>query len=297
MPGPAVRLFAATFGAHLTPLATTPGCRPIARCELHSRKAEAATRRLLPYLLAKREQAMLLLQVGRVREQTNRRSDRRFERLEAIRHLMDALHVGVSRNPQFSLSAGEFLPGYQWLGPREIGWTGAQVRAYLAGIMDSDGNFRIEKRRVRRMLHPQYRIAIRCAQVQPSPAIELLRDTFGGSVSPRRSRHPNHRDLATWNLQDRAAAPAVKALLPHLIVKQTEAWLLLELRGLKEEGKAGATEWTHANRWHEQVKMRKRCYTPSQVAGFERLYREIQDQHSGAARIREPPSGHRVQKR
>lgn len=70
-------------------------------------------------------------------------------------------------------------------------------------------------------------------------------------------------------------------MLPHLIVKKQEAWLLLELRLLKAEGKKGASEWVHANRWHERVRMRKRCYTPGQVADFERLHREIQDLHSG----------------
>src|SRR2546422_3741445 len=57
------------------------------------------------------------------------------------------------------------------------------------------------------------------------------------------------------------AEPAIRALLPYLVVKKTEALHLLQLRRLKAEGKQGVTEWVHANRWRDSVRMRKRCYT------------------------------------
>ena len=118
-----------------------------------------------------------------------------------------------------------------------------QLLSYLAGIIDSDGNLRIEKRRVKRMIGPHYRINIRCGQVLPSPAVELLAGTFGGRVGLRKSHRPNHRDLATWSLHDKSAEPAIRALLPYLVVKKTEALYLLELRRLKAQGKQGTTEW------------------------------------------------------
>ena len=150
------------------------------------------------------------------------------------------------------------------------------------GVVDSDGNLRIEKKRVRDMLGPNYRINIRCAQVVPSPALELFAKTFGGRLAVRKSQSPNERDLVSWSLHDRAAMRAVEALALYVIVKLAEANLLLDLRRLKAEGKHGETEWVHANRWRDSVKMRKRCYTSEQVAAFERIYRAVQALHSAA---------------
>lgn len=87
--------------------------------------------------------------------------------------------------------------------------------------------------------------------------------------------------MVAWSLHDRAAVPALAGLLPYLIVKRAEAYLLLDLRRLKAEGKKGMTEWVHPNRWRDSVRMRKRCYTPDQVAQFDRIHRAVQDLHAG----------------
>jgi hypothetical protein len=85
-----------------------------------------------------------------------------------------------------------------------------------------------------------------------------------------------------WSLHDRTAVSAIVALLPFLVVKEEEALLLLELRRLKAQGKEGLTEWNHANRWRDSVKMRKRCYTNEQVDKFERLFQAIHWLHAHA---------------
>jgi len=280
-PGEAVRLFAATFGTKVMKPWVLPSRRIIARCEFYGRRAEAAARRLLPYLLVKKNQALLLLEVGRLRQETYKRSRECYDGLEAIRGTVLSLHDGSWLNSGAPLPVSASLRGYERLGPAELGWTQGEIFAYLAGVMDSDGSFRVEKRQVRGMLGPHYRICIRCAQVVPSPAVEFLAQTFGGRLGVKKSRRPNCRDLVTWSLHDRAAVPAIEALLPHLVVKRAEAYLLLDLRRLKAEGKKGMTEWEHPNRWRASVRMRKRCYTTDQVAQFERIHRAVQALHAG----------------
>src|SRR3989475_9248987 len=192
-------------------------------------------------------------------------------------------HDGIDRAGKLGPSLPSF-EGYQQLTPEQLGWTRKQLLSYLAGIIDSDGNLRIEKRRVKGMIGPHYRINIRCGQVLPSRAVELLAATFGGRVGLSKSRRPNQRDLATWSLHDKMAEPAIRALLPYLVVKKTEALHLLQLRRLKAEGKQGVTEWVHANRWRDSVRMRKRCYTTSQVAAFERIRQAVLALHSSVPR-------------
>ncbi len=278
-PGEAVRLFAVTFGGEAKPW-ILPSGRTIARCEIHTRKAGSAVRRLLPYLLVKKEQALLLLEVAPLMQRTANGSSERNDGLEAIRQAILSLHEVASRSALGSLPITQCARGYERLGPAELGWTRNQILAYLAGTMDSDGSFRVEKRRVRGMLGPHYRICIRCAQVIPSGAVELLANTFGGHLAMRQDKRPHSRNLVSWSLHDRTAVSAIVALLPFLVVKEAEALLLLELRRLKAQGKKGLTVWKHANRWRDSVKMRKRCYTAEQLVKFERIFQTLQTMHS-----------------
>ena len=297
-PGPAVQFFAETFDGKMMRPMLWPGRRTIARCELHGRKAGRALARLAPYILVKGEQVRLLVELSRKKAQpkedrfhytfVNRRGLRitrsrpcwgagQLLEMGRLRTALLTLHEGRGNAADFN---GEFEG---WGRASAVTRTREETLAYLAGIMDSDGNFRIEKKGVPEMLSPHYRINIRAAQVRPSPAIELLAKTFGGNMTSRRARRPNRRDLVSWSLHDRSAAAAINELYPYLVVKKHEAELLLELRQLKGQGKKGITEWVHANRWHPAVTMRKRCYTREQVAEFERIHREVQALHSGGS--------------
>lgn len=269
--------------------------RPMARCELHTRKPEAAVRSLLPYLHVKRDQALLLLAFCRIK--ASPKSEHRVSTVMRARHgsLNSRRRWTTNRNASMEELRERLLALHEGVGPSNVGEGGVEVcdaaniptlaetekLAYLAGIIDSDGNLRIERKKAQGMLAPHYRVNIRASQVVPSAAIELLASTFGGNVRIVRPRQPHHRLLATWSLHDGRAAAAVEALLPFLIVKRREAELLLRLRTLKGLGKKGFTEWIHPNRWRRAVRMRKQCYTPDQVAEFESLHRAVQALHSG----------------
>jgi hypothetical protein len=280
-PGEAVRIFATTFGGVVMDPKKISAGRLMARCEIHGARAESAARRLLPYLQLKRDQAIYLLEIGRLRPGRSRSArDREAASvlMEAVRQALGASHDGVHQ-VETQLPSLSSLEGYQELTPDQLGWSREQLLSYLAGIIDSDGNLRIERRRVVGMLGPHYRINIRCNQVVPSRAVELLAKTFGGRVGTVKSHRPNHRELASWSLQDKAAEPAIRALLPYLVVK-TEALHLLELRRLKAQGKHGLTEWVHPNRWRISVRMRKRCYSAEQNAEFDRIFLKVQHLHA-----------------
>ena len=265
----------------MKPVATQHGTW-MARCELRGKKAESATTRLIPFLLVKRTQALLFLEVPRVRPKRHGRTLRRETGHRRLEIISDAL----ARTQQGRWTAGEPLPistymiDFERLSPAHLGWSEEETLAYLAGIMDSDGNFRILRKRGLGMRWPYYQINVRCAQAFPSPAIQLLCQTFGGKISTKRGKSPNHRDLASWGLHDKAAFEAVVRLLPHLRVKSADAWLLLELRRLKSRGKQDLTEWEHRTRWQQVIPMRNRSYSETQVAQFDQLHRAIQALHS-----------------
>jgi hypothetical protein len=253
----------------------------MARCELRGRVAAVAARKLAPFLLVKRDQALLFLQAVRVRPTKRGRTlatERGHEHVEAISRALTALQRGEWPTSRDLPIPAEFA-GFARATPTQLGWTREETLAYLAGTMDSDGNFRIYKKKVPGMRWPHYRINVRCAQVQPSPAIELLTETFGGRIIVKKARWPNCRDLAEWNLHDRAASPVIESLLPYLQVKWVDACLLLELRRAKSRGMRDLTEWEHPTRWGHTALMRKRSYSASQVAEFERIRRCLLELH------------------
>lgn len=279
-PGPAVREFAAVFGGDMRPTTTRQDTR-MARCELRGQAAVSAARRLAPFLLVKRDQVLLFLEAVRLRPTRHGRtvaSERGHEQVEVVARALRAVQRG-ERDPRAPLPLPRRMASYGNLTPAQLGWTRAETLAYLAGIMDSDGNLRIYKQTVPGMRWPHYRINIRCAQVEPSPAIRLLAQTFGGRIARKPARWANHRDLEEWNLHDRTASAAIKSLLPYLRVKWREACLLLELRHLKSLELQEMTVWDHPTRWGHNARMRKRSYSAAQVAEFERIRRSMLNLH------------------
>lgn len=298
-PGEAVSLFAATFGGRMTKPMTRPGFQAMARCELHTRKAEVATERLLPFLLIKAEQAAILLELCRLKRESKKgvctftfqsRRGTTVTRSKPAFSTAQRNAMGLLRERLLELHEGRRLGSAlaenRINGVLPISLDAEETLAYLAGIMDSDGSFRVERRRAKGMLGLHYRINMRAAQVAPSAAIDLFAKTFGGHTSLTKSKVANHRDLVSWSIYDRKAEAAIEALFPYLIIKRREAALLLQLRRLKAEGKKGLTEWTHRTRGPGLHIMHKRCYSPEQNAEFERIRLAVQ-----ALRPRVPPLG------
>ncbi len=265
-PGQALRFLARILGGKVVRERRPPGFRPIARWERYDRGAKRAIRQLLPYLQVKREQALLLLKLQGLKANRRGEPELRFSSMERIRQRV------------LSLNRGQITPRTDSSREREM--KRSEVLAYLAGVMDSDGSFKIEKRRVKRMINPHYRIKIGAGQVSPSPAIDLLAGTFGGTIRVRGDGHKGHRPIAHWSLFDKSAVPALEALLPYLVIKAPQARLLLQLRERKAKGKLATTEWVHRTRGPRPIKMRKRCYSKAQVGTFERLYRTVKALHA-----------------
>lgn len=162
-PGPAVHLFAKTFEGMMMRPMIWRGHRPMARCEIHERKASAAVRRLLPYLLVKKNQALLLLELRALKLLSQQGLGGCSESMEVICETVLSLHDESESRGEQVLPVSSALKGYEKLGPLELGWSRCETFAYLAGVMDSDGNLRVEKKVVKGMLSPFYRINIRAS--------------------------------------------------------------------------------------------------------------------------------------
>ncbi|MBV8522460.1 MAG: hypothetical protein JOY71_10115, partial [Acetobacteraceae bacterium] len=115
------------------------------------------------------------------------------------------------------------------------------ILAYLAGAMDSDGSFGIKRStyhmRVRGdAWQPVYQERADLKQAAPDIP-NLLRQTFGGSLSHNAPGTAKSKPLYGWHASDRVAANTAKALLPYLRIKRRQAELLIELRATKDDSR------------------------------------------------------------
>jgi hypothetical protein len=109
--------------------------------------------------------------------------------------------------------------------------------AYLAGAIDSDGTIGVKRstyaqRVVKDSTQATYSERIALRQVTPE-IVDLLKETFGGSVYITQPSAKNGRPLHSWSITDAAAFRCAKCLLPFLRVKKMQAQNLLALRALK----------------------------------------------------------------
>lgn len=118
----------------------------------------------------------------------------------------------------------------------------AEVLAYAAGVIDSDGSIGIQREtwpmRVHRASQPTFSERVTIRQIEPE-AVDFIHLHFGGSryVIRYRGERSERQPLQSLVLADRKASALLTAALPHLRIKRAQAELCLELRRLKEESR------------------------------------------------------------
>ena len=131
-PSDAVSLFASTFAGRVMEPRKSASGRLIARCEVYGAKAESAARHLLPFLLLKRGQALLLLSFAQLRSHRRGRPplgdntcDRTEKEMETLWRALSSLNDG-SRKSGTSLDVDLNRVGYHDLSPASLGWSREQ---------------------------------------------------------------------------------------------------------------------------------------------------------------------------
>jgi len=124
-------------------------------------------------------------------------------------------------------------------------------KAYLAGVIDSDGYISIRmstygKRKRADTHNPVFSERIGLKQVQPQ-AVLLFHDAFAGSRSLQKPTAKRGKPLYGWEATCRQAAKALRILLPYLRIKRAQADIALRLRDSKDT----SAMRTHAYWWEE----------------------------------------------
>lgn len=124
--------------------------------------------------------------------------------------------------------------------------------AYLAGIIDGEGCISIRKCKQGKYVY--FKPMIEVGMTVKAP-IEFLAKTFGGSVwyeVIRKSGKNQHK----WRVTGTNIVPIIKAILPHLMVKQEQANLCLKLCSYIQPRKGHSNKWTPQERiFQESVRL------------------------------------------
>lgn len=152
-------------------------------------------------------------------------------------------------------------------------------KAYLAGVMDSDGWFTIKRdtyaMRVRGDAGcPIFQERLGIKQVTPQ-AIDMLYKEFGGY---RRIEKPSTRrgkPLYAWSVVCQKAVDVVYDLLPYLRIKRPQAETLLALHKFKMQPRQGHRISTHLDRWGNMTDFRQAVLSQEQILEREALYEQI----------------------
>ena len=100
---------------------------------------------------------------------------------------------------------------------------------YVAGLFDGEGYVGVQSHRRYPSIVYQIRVTL---GVTYAPVITMLQATYGGSIHVNRhsTRNPRHKDQHVWVAGSQIACSFLKKVLPHLIIKQEQAKLALELQ-------------------------------------------------------------------
>jgi hypothetical protein len=97
--------------------------------------------------------------------------------------------------------------------------------AYAAGILDGEGSISITRNHSGRWPSPQVSVASNDREL-----LEWFRVRFGGSISTKQPRQPQHSLSFVWKLTDRRAVCFLQVVRPYLVIlrKQRRSDLLLQ---------------------------------------------------------------------
>lgn len=106
--------------------------------------------------------------------------------------------------------------------------------AYLAGVIDSDGFISIHRSTRRGRTYFAAVIGIAGTRRQPH---DLAASVWGGTVRCYDPPNPRHRPQFQWARTGDGALSAIYDVLPHLRVKEQQAWLAIECQEHVIEGR------------------------------------------------------------
>jgi hypothetical protein len=110
--------------------------------------------------------------------------------------------------------------------------------AYAAGILDGEGCLTVGFNKKSRTYDSRIQVGMTAKAL---PVLQAMHGTFGGTLRLFREETERWEAAWFWNVSGKAALPLLETALPHLMLKDRQARLLIELERMKPGGR---NSWT-----------------------------------------------------
>lgn len=117
--------------------------------------------------------------------------------------------------------------------------------AYAAGILDGEGCLTVGLNK--RVMTYDSRIYVGMTE-KAIGVLRQLKMKFGGSLKKTRNATAKWESAWMWTISGKNALPMIQSVLPHMILKQSQARLLLRLENLKADAREDGPGWTEEMR-------------------------------------------------
>lgn len=159
---------------------------------------------ILSYLVEKREEAEVFIHFANAES-----NDEKMLCINKMKILKKYTNLVLeSHKPEFEAIRNTITPSLEDL-------------AYLAGFIDAECSFGIQKYRAKNKPNNLFKGFLHCNNSK-APVFKWLLQRFGGRINfiDRSSYRPNHRNQLAWRLSSAALATMIKTISPLLKQKQ-----------------------------------------------------------------------------
>ena len=194
------------------------------------KNARALIEQTIPYLVEKREQAQILLDLQANIDEWNRKSRQRGHLPADVIELRRSLSCRCKELKQLAVNSDGF----------DCAWSDKERMAYLSGYLEAEGCFTIN-RGVGNHFFSTLTVQVPCK----APILILMR-VFNGTVIERHKEVG--KDLFMWRVKGKAAADVCRSIKCYLLFRHEEADILRTLQNTtdlwaKKFGRKGMPEW------------------------------------------------------
>ena len=100
--------------------------------------------------------------------------------------------------------------------------------AYVAGLVDGEGCLILMERTNAECVNRSFsfRLSVEMGD-KAERVLRMVHARLGGALQIRQSKNPKHQGRVVWNIHTKEALPVLRAMLPHMMVKQEQCRLAI----------------------------------------------------------------------
>lgn len=192
--------------------------------KLSGKKSIEFVKQIQPFIVAKQVESQIYIEYGLNVVRNN------FQPLtdDTIEHRMDLIkNIRKEKHEWNQITKDEFTSKWKTITP-SIEITDIDI-AYFAGLIDSEGCFRVKKWKPQKKPNNVYMISLEIGNTQKL-FFEWILNRFGGSISFLTAKAKNRKNSVTWSLGAKKLNVLALRIVRFLIIKQPVCKKIIEFQ-------------------------------------------------------------------